>query len=127
MNEPSSVNHAAFSERLRSELAKAGIPAKAGKLSREFNQRYVNYMVAPQTAGCWLNGRSIPGHARLRALAAWLGVAPSWPRHRHLLCSSVSAAILCPRFWQHLTPHGHKPLHSPSANTAAGSRIDAAS
>jgi transcriptional regulator with XRE-family HTH domain len=78
MHEPSSVNHAEFSERLKDALLKAGYSTKPGKVAREFNTHNPGVMVVAESAKYWLSGRSIPRQERLHGLAKLLGVTPAW-------------------------------------------------
>jgi transcriptional regulator with XRE-family HTH domain len=68
---------AAFSDRLRSALQKAGVsesPAELVKLLARFGGE----PVSQQAISGWLNGRAMPRQANLRALAKMLSVEPQY-------------------------------------------------
>jgi hypothetical protein len=70
-----------FSDRLKKEFVRAGLPVSSPtQIANEFNRRYPLYKVAPQTMRKWLFADAIPTQARLLALADWLEVSPQWLR-----------------------------------------------
>jgi len=70
-----------FSDRLKKEFVRAGLPVSSPtQIANEFNRRYPLYKVAPQTMRKWLFADAIPTQARLLALADWLDVSPQWLR-----------------------------------------------
>lgn len=70
-----------FSERLKKEFVRVGLPVSSPtQIANEFNRRYPLYKVAAQTMRKWLFADSIPTQARLLALADWLDVSPQWLR-----------------------------------------------
>jgi len=70
-----------FSERLKKELARVGLPLSSPtKIATEFNRLYPLHKVAPQTMRKWLFAEAIPTQAKLLALAGWLEVSPEWLR-----------------------------------------------
>ena len=70
-----------FSERLKKEFVRAGLPVSSPtQIANEFNRRYPLYKVAAQTMRKWLFADAIPTQARLLALADWLEVSPQWLR-----------------------------------------------
>ncbi|MYM96490.1 hypothetical protein [Duganella vulcania] len=70
-----------FSERLKKELARAGLPvASPTQITNEFNRQYPQHKMAAQTMRKWLFAEAIPTQAKLLALADMLGVSPQWLR-----------------------------------------------
>jgi transcriptional regulator with XRE-family HTH domain len=70
-----------FSERLKNEFVRAGLPvASPTKIANEFNRQYPSNKVTAQTLRKWLLADAIPTQAKLLALADWLGVSPQWLR-----------------------------------------------
>ena len=70
-----------FSERLKKELTRIGMPISSPtQIANEFNERYPATKVAAQTVRKWLLADAIPTQARLVGLADWLGVSPQWLR-----------------------------------------------
>ncbi|SFI48643.1 hypothetical protein SAMN04515618_1308 [Collimonas sp. OK307] len=70
-----------FSDRLKREFARAGLPVSSPtQIANEFNRRYPLNKVAAQTMRKWLFAEAIPTQARLLALADWLEVSPQWLR-----------------------------------------------
>ena len=70
-----------FSERLKKEFTRIGVPISSPtQIANEFNGRYRATKVAAQTVRKWLLADAIPTQARLVALAGWLGVSPQWLR-----------------------------------------------
>ena len=66
-----------FSERLKKELARAGLPvASPTQITNEFNRQYPQHKMAAQTMRKWLFAEAIPTQAKLLALADMLGVSP---------------------------------------------------
>lgn len=70
---------AAFSERLKQALLRAGnkIPSPT-ELAMQFNLRHPNDPVTPQAAQKWLTGKAKPTLDKIRTLAAWLEVPFHW-------------------------------------------------
>lgn len=67
---------AAFASRLKRSLAAKGIDQwGAGARLAEIAQ------VTPKAASKWLNGESLPGPAKMQAIAAFLGVKIEWLQH----------------------------------------------
>jgi transcriptional regulator with XRE-family HTH domain len=70
-----------FSERLKKELTRLGLPVGSPtQIASEFNSRYPGKRVAAQTVRKWLLAEAIPTQAKLLALAEWLEVSPQWLR-----------------------------------------------
>jgi len=70
-----------FSERLKKELVRAGLPVSSPtQIANEFNRQYPSNKVTAQTLRKWLLADAIPTQAKLLALADWLGVSPQWLR-----------------------------------------------
>lgn len=77
MNEKS-----AFHQRLLLAFKRARIDTNSPtKLATAFNLRHTGQSVTTQAVHKWLSGTSIPGQAKLRTLASWLGVSPEWLRY----------------------------------------------
>lgn len=74
------IERTAFSERLKSALARFEPPGRTGAawLAREFNQRYGGRPISIHAARKWLMGESIPAHDKLMTLAGWLRVSAEW-------------------------------------------------
>lgn len=66
---------AAFGERLRAALRREGLAESASELAGLLT-RHGGAPVAPQAISGWLNGKSIPRQANLRALARLLRMEP---------------------------------------------------
>ncbi len=79
MRQPSSMIHAAFSERLLRLMSQRGFKNGPSNLAREFNKRFPDMQVSPQTCGQWMDGRNLPQARRLNALAELLGTTPAFP------------------------------------------------
>lgn len=70
-----------FSERLKKELTRMGLPiASPTQIAQEFNARYPAHKIAPQTLRKWLLADAIPTQAKLMNLADWLAVSAEWLR-----------------------------------------------
>lgn len=70
-----------FSERLKKEFIRAGLPVSSPtQIANEFNRQYPLHKVTAQTMRKWLLADAIPTQAKLLALADWLGVSPQWLR-----------------------------------------------
>ncbi len=70
-----------FSERLKGELERLGLPASSPtKLARVFNQRFPVHAVTQQTVRKWLLAEAFPAQAKLLALAQWFDVSAQWLR-----------------------------------------------
>lgn len=68
---------AAFAERLREAMRKAGLTPRPHVLEGLFNQHYsAGGPVSPQAVSAWLGGRAIPKADKLRAIARVLDVEP---------------------------------------------------
>ena len=70
-----------FSRRLKDAIRKARVEAGPTRFARDFNLRHHGDPVTAQTARKWLYGRALPTQDKLRALAQWLEVPPSWLRY----------------------------------------------
>lgn len=74
------VERELFSARLRHALESAGYNGHSpSKLQREFNAR-AESPITVHAARKWLMGESIPTQERIKVLADWLGVQPSYLR-----------------------------------------------
>jgi transcriptional regulator with XRE-family HTH domain len=70
-----------FSERLRGELGRMGVPVSSPtQIAREFNDRYPATTITAQTVRKWLFAEAIPTQAKLLLLAEWFEVSPQWLR-----------------------------------------------
>lgn len=70
-----------FSERLKKEFARFGLPLSSPtQIAKEFNGRYPAGQITAQTVRKWLMGDAIPTQAKLVGLAEWLEVSPQWLR-----------------------------------------------
>ncbi len=70
-----------FKLRLQQALRNAEYSAESPtELAREFNARFEGSPVTVHAARKWLLGEAIPTQDKMRALAAWLGVAVEWLR-----------------------------------------------
>lgn len=70
-----------FSERLKKELIRAGLPVLSPtQVTNEFNRLYPAHKMTAQTMRKWLFAEAIPTQARLLALADMLCVSPHWLR-----------------------------------------------
>src|SRR5471032_3559645 len=70
-----------FSDRLKKELARAGLPVSSPtQVTNEFNRLYPAHKMTAQTMRKWLFAEAIPTQARLLALADMLCVSPHWLR-----------------------------------------------
>jgi transcriptional regulator with XRE-family HTH domain len=77
---PAELERTQFSERLAAALVARGMPASATALQRAFNGQDPQLAISVHAARKWVMGESIPTQARLRALAAVLGVSATWLR-----------------------------------------------
>lgn len=77
---PAELERTQFSERLAAALVARGMPASATALQRAFNGQDPQLAISVHAARKWIMGESIPTQARLRALAAVLGVSATWLR-----------------------------------------------
>jgi len=83
----------AFSRRLRQALAAAGCDDRSPtRLAREFNRRHKSGDVSVNAAHRWLRGEAMPAQAKLKTLAAWLGVTPEWLRFGEMDVPAVAYA-----------------------------------
>ncbi len=72
----------AFSARLKLSLASLGYGSDSPTaVAREFNRLDGNIEVTIHAVRKWLMGEAIPTQAKLRVLAAWLGVSMVWLRY----------------------------------------------
>ena len=78
--QPAEPEQAQFAERLAAALAARGMPASATVLQRAFNVQNPELAISVHAARKWLMGEAIPAQARLRNLAAVLGVSATWLR-----------------------------------------------
>ncbi|MBB5371073.1 MULTISPECIES: hypothetical protein [unclassified Janthinobacterium] len=70
-----------FSERLKKELTRVGLPiASPTQIAQEFNTLYPANKIAAQTVRKWLLADAIPTQAKLMNLAEWLEVSAEWLR-----------------------------------------------
>lgn len=70
-----------FKLRLQQALRNADYSAESPtELARDFNARFDGRPVTVHAARKWLVGEAIPTQDKMRALAAWLGVAVEWLR-----------------------------------------------
>lgn len=70
-----------FKLRLQQALRNAEYSAESPtELARDFNARFEGRPVTVHAARKWLVGEAIPTQDKMRALAAWLGVAVEWLR-----------------------------------------------
>jgi len=81
----SRANHAknqraSFSQRLSASLEVVGIPPSPTILQREYNRRSDQAPITTHAARKWLMGEAIPTQDRIKILADWLNVSPSWLR-----------------------------------------------
>ena len=71
---------ASFSQRLSASLEVVGIPPSPTILQREYNRRSDQAPITTHAARKWLMGEAIPTQDRIKILADWLNVSPSWLR-----------------------------------------------
>lgn len=70
-----------FSERLKKEFTRAGLPTSSPtEIARQFNELYPENKIAAQTVRKWLLADAIPTQAKLISLAEWLEVSAEWLR-----------------------------------------------
>ena len=70
-----------FSERLKKEFTRAGLPTSSPtEIARQFNELYPANKIAAQTVRKWLLADAIPTQAKLMSLAEWLEVSAEWLR-----------------------------------------------
>lgn len=70
-----------FSERLKKEFTRAGLPTSSPtEIARQFNELYPANKIAAQTVRKWLLADAIPTQAKLISLADWLEVSAEWLR-----------------------------------------------
>lgn len=67
-----------FGKRLCSAMKEAGLEPSGTVLEGVFNRNWKGTPVSVQSAWTWINGKSLPHHERLLALAAALRVDPHW-------------------------------------------------
>ena len=84
-----------FSQRLRSEIERLGLPLSSPtQIARVFNQRFPVLVVTAQTVRKWLLSESIPTQPKLLALADWFSVSAQWLRFgtgtRENICLSAT-------------------------------------
>lgn len=74
------IERAAFARRLQAALVRLKPGEKIGStwVAREFNQRYQGKPVSVWAVSKWLQGETLPSHAKLLVLARWLRVPPEW-------------------------------------------------
>ncbi len=74
------IERAAFSQRLKSAIARFDPEGRTGAawLAREFNQRYGGRPITIHAARKWLVGDAIPAHDKVTTLAGWLRVSAEW-------------------------------------------------
>jgi len=78
--DPAELERTQFAERVAAALVARGMLASATVLQRAFNAQNPKLAVSVHAARKWLMGESIPTQARLRELAAVLGVSATWLR-----------------------------------------------
>ena len=78
--QPAEPEQAQFAERLAAALAARDMPVSATVLQRAFNVQNPELAISVHAARKWITGESIPTQARLRNLAAVLGVSATWLR-----------------------------------------------
>ncbi|MDM5177414.1 hypothetical protein PO883_09450 [Massilia sp. DJPM01] len=69
-----------FSDRLKTALRAAGVPAAPTPFMRAYNLRANGAAVTPHAVRKWLSGEAIPTHEKIVILATWLGVHAAWLR-----------------------------------------------
>jgi hypothetical protein len=69
-----------FSKRFVASLEILGIPTSPTILQREYNIRSNQPPITSHAARKWLMGEAIPTQDRIKILADWLNVSPSWLR-----------------------------------------------
>jgi transcriptional regulator with XRE-family HTH domain len=79
-NPPAEPEQAQYAERMTAALVARGMPASPTELQRAFNAQNPELAISVHAARKWLMGESIPTQARLRELAAVLGVSATWLR-----------------------------------------------
>jgi transcriptional regulator with XRE-family HTH domain len=68
-----------FSRRLRKAFQDKGISTDSPtSLAGQFSKNYPALRVSQQAVRKWLNAENMPSHAKIMALAEWLGVPPNW-------------------------------------------------
>jgi len=78
--DPAEPEQAQYAERMTAALVARGMPASPTELQRAFNAQNPQLAISVHAARKWLMGESIPTQARLRELAAVLGVSATWLR-----------------------------------------------
>ena len=71
---------ALFSKRFIASLEILGIPLSPTIVQREYNIRSNQPPITAHAARKWLMGEAIPTQDRIKILADWLNVSPSWLR-----------------------------------------------
>ena len=70
-----------FSDRLRDELRRFGLPVSSPtEIARVLNRKLPQLSVTPQSVRKWLFAESYPTQDKLKMLADWLGVSAQWLR-----------------------------------------------
>ncbi len=80
LRKPAEQERAHFAERVKAALAARDMPVSATGLQRAFNAQNPELAISVHAARKWLMGEAIPTQARLRAVAAVLGVSATWLR-----------------------------------------------
>jgi hypothetical protein len=80
LRKPAEQERAQFAERVKAALAARDMPVSATVLQRAFNVQNPELAISVHAARKWLMGEAIPAQARLRELAAVLGVSATWLR-----------------------------------------------
>ena len=80
LRKPAEQERAQFAERVKAALAARDMPVSATGLQRAFNAQNPELAISVHAARKWLMGEAIPTQARLRAVAAVLGVSATWLR-----------------------------------------------
>ena len=80
LRKPDEQERAQFAERVKAALAARDMLASATVLQRAFNVQNPELAISVHAARKWITGESIPTQARLRNLAAVLGVSATWLR-----------------------------------------------
>lgn len=72
----------AFSQRLRKEIERLGLPLSSPThIANVFSARFPNMAVTPQTVRKWLLAEAIPTQHKVLALAEWFGISAQWLRY----------------------------------------------
>ena len=69
---------ALFSKRFVASLEILGVPPSPAIVQREYNIRSDQPPITSHAARKWLMGEAIPTQDRIKRLADWLNVSPSW-------------------------------------------------